>query len=173
MSHKTGSGSPTPPQVTIRPWAEGDLSLLQRMNTDQMWAHLGGPETEEKVLSRHRRYLDAVPGKVRMFAVMFGAEPAGNVGYWTNRWKDRDVYEVGWGVLPEFQGRGIATLAMSAALDVLRTDVPRAVVHAFPSVDNPASNAICRKLGFSLQGETEFEFPPGSLMKCNDWSLVL
>lgn len=173
MNHNNEPGPPMQPAVSIRPWAEGDLPLLQRMNTEQMWAHLGGPETEAAVIARHQRYLRAIPGKVRMFAVMLGAEAAGNVGYWAHRWKDRDVYEVGWGVLPEFQGQGIATLAMSALLDILRTDDAQAVVHAFPSVDNPASNAICRKLGFSLLGETDFEFPPGAWMKCNDWRLVL
>jgi RimJ/RimL family protein N-acetyltransferase len=46
-------------------------------------------------------------------------------------------------------------------------------MHAFPSVDNPASNAICRKLGFTLLGARDFEFPPGSFMRCNDWRLEL
>ena len=31
--------------------------------------------------------------------------------------------------------------------------------HAFPSVDNAPSNAICRKLGFELLGACDFEFP--------------
>lgn len=173
MKNDIVPGPMMPPKVSIRPWAEGDLPLLQSMNTEQMWEHLGGPETEEAVIARHRKYLTAIPGKVRMFVVMFGAEAAGNVGYWAHRRKDRDVYEVGWGVLPDFQGHGIATLATSELLGILRTDAPHAVVHAFPSVDNPASNAICRKLGFSLLGETDFEFPPGTWMKCNDWQLVL
>jgi RimJ/RimL family protein N-acetyltransferase len=30
--------------------------------------------------------------------------------------------------------------------------------HAFPSVTNPPSNAICRKLGFTLKGELDFEY---------------
>ena len=46
-------------------------------------------------------------------------------------------------------------------------------VHAFPSVDNPPSNALCRKLGFTLIEECEFEYPKGSFMQCNDWRLDL
>jgi RimJ/RimL family protein N-acetyltransferase len=46
-------------------------------------------------------------------------------------------------------------------------------IHAFPSVENGASNAICRKVGFILQGEVDFEFPPGHFMRCNDWRLDL
>jgi RimJ/RimL family protein N-acetyltransferase len=46
-------------------------------------------------------------------------------------------------------------------------------MHAFPSVDNLPSNAICRKIGFTLQEEVEFEYPPGNFMRCNDWRLDL
>jgi hypothetical protein len=41
------------------------------------------------------------------------------------------------------------------------------------SVDNPPSNAVCRKAGFELLGETEFEYPPGRLMRSNDWRIDL
>jgi RimJ/RimL family protein N-acetyltransferase len=46
-------------------------------------------------------------------------------------------------------------------------------MHAFPNVDNEASNAICRKLGFELLEAREFEYPKGHLMTCNDWRLDL
>jgi hypothetical protein len=44
---------------------------------------------------------------------------------------------------------------------------------AFPSIANAPSNAICRKLGFTLIEECEFEYPKGSFMRCNDWRLDL
>ncbi len=46
-------------------------------------------------------------------------------------------------------------------------------LHAFPSVENAPSNAICPKLGFELLGEHDFEYPPGHPMRCNDWRLDL
>jgi hypothetical protein len=46
-------------------------------------------------------------------------------------------------------------------------------MHAFPSVDNGPSNAICKKLGFILLGEEDFEYPKGSFMRSNDWRLDL
>ena len=36
-----------------------------------------------------------------------------------------------------------------------------------------AGQAICRKLGFQLLEECEFEFPKGHFMTCNDWQLDL
>ena len=44
---------------------------------------------------------------------------------------------------------------------------------AYPSVDNPPSNAICRKLGFTLVEAREFEYPTGHFMQCNVWRLDL
>jgi len=46
-------------------------------------------------------------------------------------------------------------------------------VHACPSIDNSPSNAICRRLGFELMGDYEFEYPKGHFMRCNDWRFAL
>ena len=61
---------------------------------------------------------------------------------------------------------------MALLLDVIREDARRPV-HAFPSVDNAASNAVCRKLGFEFLGAFDFEYPPGNPLRCNDWRLEL
>jgi hypothetical protein len=36
-------------------------------------------------------------------------------------------------------------------------------------VSNGASNAVCRRAGFELLGESEFEYPPGTTIVSNDW----
>jgi hypothetical protein len=36
-----------------------------------------------------------------------------------------------------------------------------------------SSNAICGKLGFTLLGAFDFEYPPGHPLRCNDWRLDL
>jgi RimJ/RimL family protein N-acetyltransferase len=58
-------------------------------------------------------------------------------------------------------------------IELARRDGKYRFVHAFPNVDNGASNAICRKLGFELLEACEFEFPKGHFMTCNDWRLDL
>ena len=86
--------------VRLEPWGEGDLALLRGLVGDPvMMVHLGGPETEAKIAERHGRY--AVPGS-NQFKILAGEEGAGWVGYWERD----DVYEIGWAVLPAFQGRG-------------------------------------------------------------------
>jgi RimJ/RimL family protein N-acetyltransferase len=83
------------------------------------------------------------------------------------------VFEIGWSVLPGFQGRGMAGSGAAQAVAKARGERTRQFVHAFPSVDHAASNAICRKLCFTLVAECDFEYPPGTVVRSNDWRLDL
>ena len=161
--------------VTLVPWAEGDLPLLVRLMGDpRMTEHLGGPESPEKLRDRQTRY-ENLEGGDRMFKIvdLDTGEGVGSVGYWTSTAHDGKVYEAGWMVVPEFQGRGIAAAATAQAIELARADALHRFIHAFPNADNAPSNAICRKLGFELLGPGEFEFPKGHWMTCNDWRLDL
>jgi RimJ/RimL family protein N-acetyltransferase len=100
-------------------------------------------------------------------------EAVGSVGFWERAWRDVQVYETGWFVLPAFQGRGVATRATADVIALARAQGKHRYLHAFPSVDNAASNAVCRKLGFTLLEALDFEYPPGHFMRCNDWRLEL
>ncbi|MDG4857288.1 GNAT family N-acetyltransferase [Streptomyces sp. T-3] len=158
--------------VTLTPWSEGDFGLLVRANAPEMTDHLGGPEGEEQLADRHRRYL-TLDGRGQMFRITQDGAPAGTIGYWEREWRGATVWETGWGVLPEFQGRGIAVAAARLVVERARAEGRHPAVHAFPSVDHPASNAICRKAGFELLGEVDFEYPKGSWLKSNDWRIEL
>jgi RimJ/RimL family protein N-acetyltransferase len=164
------------PTIRLEPWSEADLDLERRVSTPEMNRYLGGMETDEQIVARHRRFLQtAESGKGQMFRVVLlpAPEPAGSVGYWERVWRDENVYEMGWKILPEYQGRGIATAAIRAAAEHARARRRHRYAHAFPSVENGPSNAICRKAGFVLLGEHDFEYPKGSFMRCNDWRLDL
>jgi RimJ/RimL family protein N-acetyltransferase len=80
---------------------------------------------------------------------------------------------MGWLILPAYQGRGIATKAAAAVIEQARLEHRHQFMHAFPSVSNPASNAICRKVGFSLIEVCQVEYPPGNFMMVNDWCFEL
>lgn len=160
-------------RIELQPYTEQDLPLLERSNTPEMTEHLGGPETHNQLELRLDRYVAATTGHTRMFKVIADGVPAGGVGFWEREWHGEHVYETGWGVLPEFQGRGIATGAMELMIGIARATHRHEWMHAFPSIDNGPSNATCRKLGFKLLGECEFEYPKGHWMQCNDWCLSL
>jgi RimJ/RimL family protein N-acetyltransferase len=155
--------------VRLEPWADGDLGLLRRLLGDPaMMEHLGGPEADERIAERHRRY--AEPGSNQYRIVDDGA-PAGWVGYWEREWQGEPIYETGWFVLPACQGRGLATAAMRRLIPLVPAD--RRSLGAFPHVENAASNAVCRKLGFRLDGPRDIEYPPGRTLRCNVWRLDL
>jgi RimJ/RimL family protein N-acetyltransferase len=159
--------------VRIEPWGEADLPLLEKCLGDpEMMEHLGGPESPEKIAERQSRYEQ--PGS-KQFKIVDEAtgEGAGWVGYWERDWHGRQVYEIGWSVIPAFQGRGIAGSATDEVIAIARSERRHRFMHAYPSVHNAPSNAICRKLGFTLFGPREFEYPKGNLMQCNDWRLDL
>jgi RimJ/RimL family protein N-acetyltransferase len=163
-------------QIRIEPWSTGDLELLRRINAPEMKQHLGGPETEAQVVARHERYVRFTgSGQGCMFRVVLlpDEEPVGSIGYWEREWRGETVYEMGWSILPAYQGRGLATAAVAAAVAEARARRKHRYVHAYPSVDNPASNGVCRRAGFELLGEHDFEYPPGHSMRCNDWRLDL
>jgi len=141
--------------VELEPYSEADLPLLKRNNSPEMTAHLGGPESEEQINRRHQRYA------------------VGMVGYWEKKWRDELVWEAGWGIVPAYQGRGLAGAAVAALIDTARAEKRHRFLHAFPSVDNPPSNALCRRLGFELIEACDFEYPSGHFMRCNDWRLDL
>ena len=161
--------------MTLEPWGGGDLPLLERLMGDPvMTEHLGGPESADQLRERQSRY-ESLDGGSRMFKIVEAAsgEGAGSVGFWTKDWRGEEVYEVGWMVVAEFQGRGIAAAATAQAIEIACRERRHSWMHAFPSVDNAPSNAICRKLGFELLGACEFEYPKGHFMTCNDWRLDL
>jgi RimJ/RimL family protein N-acetyltransferase len=162
--------------LRLVPWSVDDLDLLRRANTPEMTVHLGGPETEERIVARHERYLEpGEPGTGAMFrvALLPGLEPVATIGYWECDWQGETVYETGWAVLPEYQGRGIATVAALAVAELARAEHRHRYLLACPKVTNHASNAICRKAGFTLFGEVDNEYPPGNPIRSNDWRLEL
>ncbi len=184
MTYRTKMENETP-RVRLEPWSDEDAGLLRALNTPELTAHLGGPETEEQIVLRHLRYVEmsaAHPGAGRMFRIVLLPEEtvAGSIGFWGQTWDGEQVYETGWAVLSGFQGRGVATAATRAVIAKARTAATQGLgaglrrhLHAFPSAGNAASNAVCRKAGFEPRGERDFEYPAGRPMRCNDWRFDL
>lgn len=163
--------------VTLRPWTEEDFWLIERtMGDATMTEHLGGAESPEKLQSRHARYCRIGDnGTGQMFVIEVGDDhtAAGSIGYWEHESQGKIMLETGWAVLPEFQRQGVATHALHVLIDHARFHTTYPAIHAYPSVDNLPSNAVCRKAGFTLQGTSDFEYPPGHTMRCNDWRMEL
>ena len=164
-------GEPSDPSaVRLEPWGPGDFSLLGQLNDPGMTKQVGGPETPEELAERQSRY---EPADSRQFKIVVDGESVGWVGYWEFDWRDRQVWEIGWAVVPGFHGRGIASSATGLLLERARAERGHRFVHAFPKVENTVSNAICRKLGFELIGDTDFDARRAGVVRCNDWRFDL
>src|SRR5947209_5223393 len=72
------------------------------MGDSRMTEHLGGPESPDKLRERQGRY-ERLDGGDRMIKIVDVASGAGvgGVGFWTKEWRDEQVYEVGWMVVPD------------------------------------------------------------------------
>lgn len=161
--------------LTLRPWSDDDLPMLRRANSAAMTAHLNGPESAQQIDERHARYLSlTVPAEARMLVIDDAhGQALGAIGYWTVDWRGERAFETGWFVLPEAQGRGVASSALSLLLDVVREHRgDRTHLVAFPGVDNAASNGVCRRNGFVLVGSFEEQFR-GADLAVNEWALDL
>jgi RimJ/RimL family protein N-acetyltransferase len=159
--------------IRLVPWRPDGLDLLVALLGDPaMMTHLGGTESLEKIKRRQTRYEQPNSSQF-MVTLEDSGEAIGWVGYWERDWRDQQIYEIGWAILPALHGRGIATRATAQAIDLAAAEQTHRYLHAFPSVDNAPSNAICRKCGFVLLGDSEFEYPPGRIMRCNDWRFDL
>jgi RimJ/RimL family protein N-acetyltransferase len=131
---------------------------------------LGGPVDRTELPRVHHRRLNE-PWYFKIVPEPSGPA-AGAIGIWETEHHGTQIYETGWMVLPQFQGRGIASTALGLLIERARAESTFGAMHAFPGITNAASNALCRRFGFSLLGEEEFEFR-GRPLRCNHWALEL
>lgn len=176
MSQHVGDMCDTPQMesLTLAPWSESDLPLLHRANTPAMTAHLNGPESDQQVVERHERYLRLwSTGEARTFVILEGDLPVGSIAYWAVDWHGQPSFEAGWFVLPEAQGRGIASAALALLIaDARAHHGERRMLTALPGVENLSSNGVCRRNGFTL-ASTFTETFRGADLTVNEWALDL
>ena len=151
----------------------GDVSAYVRMRCDPvMMAELGGPLPREGIEEKVARDVTAAAaGEEWIKMIVPGEAPeeaAGSVALWSHDQDGEPIAEIGWMVLPEFQGRGLAKRAVRMLLELARSDGRWGLVHAFPATTNGPSNGICRSLGFRFAGERDVTFAD-RVLRSNDW----
>lgn len=151
-----------------------DVDAYVRMRCDPvMMAELGGPLPREGMEDKVARDVRAAAAGSEWIKMIVPDEAApgvvaGNVVLWSHDEGGEPVSEIGWMVLPEFQGRGLAKRAVRMLLELARDDGRWGLVHAFPATSNDPSNGICRSLGFRLAGEQDVTFVD-RVLRSNHW----
>ena len=156
--------------MELRPLNRDDLTLYQRVYTDPvMWTELGGvPELD--LPAKLERDVRAVEADRHWVLVIVGEDGvvAGTVSLWDHEWQGETIDEIGWMVLPEHQGRGLASAGVAEALRRADETARWRALHAFPATSNAPSNALCRKHGFALRGEIDYVYRERRL-RVNHW----
>jgi RimJ/RimL family protein N-acetyltransferase len=161
--------------LELVPYSDRDAALVDELECDpETMRELGGPISPEQIPDVHQRRLETVASGDWYFTIVPdpGGPPAGTIGIWAATWRDAPIHETGWMVLPAFQGHGIASQALERILSMARSEARFERIHAFPSVTNDPSNALCRRFGFELVEETDFEYR-GVHLLVNVWVLAL
>lgn len=160
--------------MRLRDVGPADLDAYVRMRCDPvMMAELGGPLPREGIEGKVRRDAGQAAGGTEWIKMIIPDETApdvvaGSVVLWSHEEGGAQLSEIGWMVLPEFQGRGIGKRAVRMLLELARGDGRWGAVHAFPGVSNAPSNGICRSLGFTLTGAQDITFN-GRVLRINHW----
>lgn len=161
-----------------------DLDAYIRMRCDPvMMAELGGPLPRDGMADKVRRDVETVTSGQGWIKMIVPDETAphlvaGNVVLWSHEDEEPDpadpapaeISEIGWMVLPEFQGRGLAKRAVRELLRLAHEDGGWGRVHAFPGATNGPSNGICRSLGFTPHGQRDVTFAD-RILHTNHWSI--
>ena len=141
----------------LRPITMEDLPLYEACLTDpRMMSELGGPLDPAILPDKLRAIVDDVEaGTAWYFVIVDDGEGVGTVCVWDAGEDGEVAPEIGWMVLPAFQGRGLASAAVTEVLRRARAERRWGTITAHPGATNGASNAICRKAGFERIGERD------------------
>lgn len=156
--------------MDLRSLTRSDLPLYQRLYRDErLWVELGG-EPDQDIATKLETDARSV-GEDRHWVLVIvtdSGEAAGTVSLWDHEWEGETIDEIGWMVLAELQGQGLASDAVAEALR--RADAAKRwqVLHAFPATTNAPSNALCRKHGFELLGPIDYTYR-GRTLHVNHW----
>jgi RimJ/RimL family protein N-acetyltransferase len=159
----------TTQRLILRPPAAEDFNGFVELMASEQSRFIGGPQAPAMVW----RGVTAITGAwviegFSMFSVIerSSGQWIGRVGPWRPLGWPGD--EVGWGLLASAQGKGYATEAAAAAInwafDHLGWDD---VIHCI-APDNPASQAVARRLGSANRGPGRMP-PPMDQIEIDIW----
>jgi RimJ/RimL family protein N-acetyltransferase len=154
--------------VRLQAYTDDDFWLIEALDGDtEVMRELGGPIAQEALPAIHRRRV-ADPWWFKIVGPTGAA--VGTIGVWETRHGGHTLHETGWMVLPAHQGRGVASAALGLLIERVTPEPGISAMHAFPPVGNAPSNALCRKFGFHLLEQAQFDYA-GRKLTCNHWSL--
>lgn len=141
LAHLAARGVHDPERMPFaRPWTRGTAEQVMRSVLTYQWA----------------TRLAVAPGEFRLnFAVLADGVVVGSQGANSKDWHTRRSASTGSWLGREFQGHGIGTRMRMLILQLLFEGLGAAEATTGAFADNPASNAVSRKIGYYDDGTEE------------------
>lgn len=156
--------------MELRPLTRADHRFYERTYTDpRMWTELGGV-LEQDMAAKLECDVASVEADDSWVLVIVADDgsAAGTVSIWAHEWEGQTIEEIGWTVLPEHQGCGLARAGVTEALKRADEAARWQVLHAFPATTNVPSNALCRKHDFALLDPIDY-IHFDQMLRVNHW----
>jgi RimJ/RimL family protein N-acetyltransferase len=144
-------------RLVLRRFRDEDAIAFDRWaDNEEFQRHLGARAPGRDNIARHDAHWAKHGFGIMAIEWRETGEIVGRCGPQYHRaWADDP--EVGWGVDPDWWGRGIATEAGRAAIDWAFGDLGFARVVSITTEENVSSRRVMEKLGFRLHTELDWE----------------
>ena len=178
-AHETPAGVPAGPlavdparlesqRVRLRPWRPQDLPAFARLNADaRAMAHFPAPLTREASDALAHRCQALIDSQAWGFWAVERHDASGGacfIGFTGLHRPAAELpfspcVEIGWRLLPEHWGQGLATEAAQVALRVGFEVLNLTQIVAFTAVGNRPSRAVMTRLGMQHDAHDDFDHP--------------
>jgi RimJ/RimL family protein N-acetyltransferase len=135
----------TPAIIQLREVTDADLATLFEQQLDPIACQMAAfPSRDRQAFMAHWARIMSDPTKLTR-AILFDGQVAGNIG----SWEQAGEREVGYWIGREYWGKGIASAALAAFLDIVQARP----LYAFVAKHNRGSLRVLEKNGFAVIGE--------------------
>jgi RimJ/RimL family protein N-acetyltransferase len=155
-------------RLVLRRWRPDDLKLwLEHLNTDEVTDHLGGPRSPEVTAKRFqemseewdKRGYSFLAAESRSTGMFLGACGLTTIDVPKAPAELRGAVQIGWIFRTEAWGKGYATEAARAVLEIAFGRCGLERVYAQTTERNPPSRAIMEKLGMGRRVDLDYHDP--------------
>ncbi|MFG4002135.1 GNAT family N-acetyltransferase [Flavobacterium aquidurense] len=145
-------------RLLLRNIESTDAELIHKLRSDEVVNQFVGRdnsstlEKAKEFILKIQNLVEKNEGLYWIIRLKENNDLIGSVCLW-NFDIEKEIVEIGYEMLPEFQGKGIMTEALKIVTAYTFEEMKAKVITAFPSSDNINSVAILKKLNFELENK--------------------
>jgi ribosomal-protein-alanine N-acetyltransferase len=143
-------------RLILRNIESTDAELIHKLRSDEVVNQFVGRDNSSTV-EKAKEFILKIQNLVKKNEGLYwiirrkeNNDLVGTVCLW-NFDTENEIVEIGYEMLPEFQGKGIMTEAIKAVTAHTFEEIKAKIITAFPSEDNVNSVAILKKLNFEFE----------------------